>query len=182
MILSLLLTLVLCQQPSNPGKPIDTPPPDMDYFLGTWSFEWNMPDSPLGPGGKIKGTETYSKIMNGAAYESQTDGEGPEGRLQIRAITSYDKARKQVSRYEVYSDGLSILKTGPIGGDLGGYYTVYWEATPINKDGHVIKLKGKTLMRSPASYRVEVQISTDGSPYTSLGNPWFQKQDATPNK
>ena len=76
----------------------------------------------------------------------------------------------------------SVLKTGPIGGDLGGYYTVYWEATPINKDGHVIKLKGKTLMRSPASYRVEVQISTDGGPYTSLGNPWFQRQDATPSK
>jgi hypothetical protein len=150
----------------------------MDYFLGTWSFEWNVPDSPLGPGGKIKGTETYTRILNGAAYESQTQAEGPQGRIEMRAVTSYDKARKLVNRYEIDSNGESILKTGPIGGDTGGYYTIYWESTPINKDGHVIKLKGKTLMRSPASYRLEIQISTDGGGYTSLGNPWFQKQAA----
>jgi hypothetical protein len=100
----------------------------------------------------------------------------------MRAITSYDNIRKLVTRYEIYGDGMSVLKTGPIGGDSGGYYTIYWEATPINKDGHVIKMKGKTLMRSPASYRLEVQISTDGGPYTSLGNPWFKKQESTPTK
>src|SRR5262249_44618766 len=180
MILSLLLSLVLWQQSSNPAKPVETPPPDMDYFLGTWSFEWNIPDSPLGPGGKIKGTETYRKIMSGAAYESQTEGEGPQGRLQMRAITSYDKARKQVARYEIYGDGTSVLKTGPIGGDLGGEYTVYLEATPINKEGHVIKLKSKKLMRSPASHRGELQVSADGGPPPSPGNPWFPKPNTAP--
>jgi hypothetical protein len=181
MIFSLFLSLLLWHQaPSKPNQ--TTPPPDMDYFLGTWSFEWNVPDSALGPGGKIKGTETYSKILNGAAYESHQQGEGPQGRLQMQAITSYDKNQKLVSRYEIYSNGMSILKTGPIGGDLGGYYTIYWEATPINKDAHVVKMKGKTLMRSPASYRLEVQISTDGGPYVSFGNPWFEKQDPNPSK
>jgi hypothetical protein len=33
-------------------------------------------------------------------------------------------------------------------------------------------------MRSPASFRLEVQISVDDGPYTSYGNPWFQKEDA----
>ena len=55
------------------------PPPNLDYFVGTWSFDWNMPESPLGPAGKMKGTETYKKILTGQKYESEIRGEGPEG-------------------------------------------------------------------------------------------------------
>ncbi|MFY9611616.1 MAG: hypothetical protein WAU45_23760, partial [Blastocatellia bacterium] len=70
------------------------------------------------------------------------------------------------------------FKSGTIGGDLGGYYTIYWESAPIKKNGHTIKLKGKTLMLSPANYRLQVEISVDGGSYTSLGNPWFRKTEA----
>jgi len=38
-------------------------------------------------------------------------------------------------------------------------------------------LKGKTLMLSPANYRLHVQISVDGGPYTNFGNPWFRKTE-----
>jgi hypothetical protein len=179
--LILISLLFFFQQPSGKTKPSDKmPPPDMDYFVGTWSFEWNVPDSALGPGGKMKGTETYKKAMPSGVYESEIQGEGPQGPFQGRALTSYDPDQKLVSRYETYSYGLSVLKTGPIGGDLGGYYTIYWESQPIKKDGHVIKMKGKTLMRSPASYRVETQISIDDGPFSSYGSPWFEKQDAKP--
>src|SRR5215471_11946892 len=68
------------QQPSRPTQPTDPmPPPDMDYFLGAWAFEWNVPESPLGPAGKIKGTEIYKKMPNSASYESEIEGEGPQG-------------------------------------------------------------------------------------------------------
>jgi hypothetical protein len=167
------------QQTSRPTDPSDPmPPPDLDYFVGTWAFDWNMPESPLGPGGKLKGKETYKKILNGLAYESVIEGEGPEGPLQGRAITSHNKEEKTVTRYEIDSRGLSLLKTGPIGGDLGGYYTIFWETAPIKRNGHTIKLKGKTLMLSPANYRLQVEISVDGGPYQSLGSPWFRKVDA----
>lgn len=57
------------QQPSRPTSPDDPmPPPDMDYFVGTWSFDWNVPESPLSPAGKIKGTETYRKGKIGRAH------------------------------------------------------------------------------------------------------------------
>src|ERR1044071_3534350 len=74
------------QQPSRPTDPTDPmPPPDMDYFIGTWSFDWNVPESPLGPAGKIKGTETYKKSSSGAAYESMIEGEGPQGAFKGHA-------------------------------------------------------------------------------------------------
>ena len=148
----------------------------MDYFLGTWSFDWNVPESPLGPAGKIKGRETYRKTADGS-YESEITGEGPEGAFKGRATTAYDERKRIVTRSETGLFGVSIMKTGPIGGDLGGYYTIFWETAPIKKDGKTIRLKGKTLMLSPANYRLQVQISVDGGPYTNFGNPWFRKTE-----
>ena len=150
----------------------------MDYFLGTWSFDWNVPETPLGPAGKLKGTETYRKKSDGSAYESEIVGEGPLGALKGRATMVYDEKSKLVTRTETGILGVSLTKSGPIGGDLGGYYTIFWESSPINKDEHSIKLKGKTQMLSPTHYRLLVQISIDGGPYTSFGNPWFTKNEA----
>jgi hypothetical protein len=179
MIRALILSLLLLQQPaqqSRPTQPNDPmPPPNMDYFLGTWSFDWNMPESPLGPAGKLKGTETYKKILGGLAYESEIEGDSPQGPFKGRALTAYDEKEKLVTRFETDSLGLSMVKTGPIGGDLGGYYTIHWETAPVKKNGKTVKLKGKTLMLSPAHYRLQVQISVDGGPYTNFGSPWFQK-------
>ena len=178
-----LIALLFVQQPSRPTQPTDPmPPPDLDYFLGSWSFDWNVPESPLGPAGKLKGTETFKKILSGQKYESEIRGEGPEGPFQGRAITSYDEKEKVVTRYEILSCGLSAFKSGTIGGDLGGYYTIYWESAPIKKNGKLIKLKGKTQMLSPAHYRLFVDISVDGGPYSSLGNTWFRKVDAKPTQ
>ncbi len=156
------------------------PPLNMDYFLGTWSFDWNVPESPLGPAGKLKGTETYKKSPSGTAYESEIEGEGPKGAFKGRATTSYNEKGKQVTRSETGLFGVSLTKSGPIGGDLGGYYTIYWETTPIKKNGKTVKLKGKTQMLSPAHYRLQVQISVDGGPYTNFGNPWFLKIEGKP--
>jgi hypothetical protein len=163
------------QQPSRPTDPSDPmPPPNMDYFVGSWTFEWNVPESPLGPAGKIKGKETYKKTSDGV-YESEVEGEGPQGAFKGRATTNYNEKEKSVTRSETGLFGVSLVKTGPIGGDLGGYYTIFWETQPVKKNGKTIKLKGKTVMLSPANYRLQIQISVDGGPYTNFGNPWFRK-------
>ncbi len=184
MIIALLLALILSQQPvQQPNRPTDPndpmPPPNMDYFLGAWTFEWNVPESPLGPAGKIKGKETYRKIQ-GATYESEIEGEGPMGAFKGRATTAYYEKDKQVIRSENALFGEELTKIGTIGGDLGGYYTIYWETAAIKRNGQLIKLKGKTLMLSPAHYRLQVQISIDGGPWTNFGSPWFRKVDAKP--
>jgi hypothetical protein len=48
------------------------------------------------------------------------------------------------------------------------------------ENGKTIKLKGKTLMLSPANYRLQMQISVDGGPYTNFGNPWFRRVESNP--
>jgi hypothetical protein len=176
MIKALILILLLVQQPARPTDPSDPmPPPNLDYFIGAWSFEWNVPESPLGPGGKITGTETYKKSSSGTVYESVIEGDWAQGKFKGKATTTYNEKEKLVIRSETGLFGVTLEKRGPIGGDLGGYYTIFWETQPIKKDGKVVKLKGKTLMLSPANYRLQVQISVDGGAYTNFGNPWFRK-------
>ena len=166
------------QQPSRATEPTDPmPPPNMDYFIGKWSFDWNVPESLLGPGGKMKGTETYKKKPGASVYESDIEGESPTGPLKGRAVTSYNESDKTVTRREEGSFGLSISKSGRIGGDLGGYYTIHWESNPIPQKGHSLKLRGKTQMLSPAHYKVQVEISVDGGPYTSFGIAWYRKAE-----
>jgi hypothetical protein len=179
LILLLLFFQLSPQQPSRPTEPTDPmPPPNMDYFLGVWSFEWNVPESPLGPAGKLKGTETYKKAATNGVYDSEIVGEGPLGNLKGRAKTTYNEKDKSVTRSETGLFGIPMVKSGSIGGDLGGYYTIYWETAPIKKNGKTIRLKGKTQMLSPAYYRLQVQISVDGGAYTNFGNPWFRKVES----
>src|SRR5436190_21136446 len=50
----------------------ELPPLDFDeYFLGKWTFEWDVPDGPLGPSGRITGTTIY-KPLDGRFYEAAT--------------------------------------------------------------------------------------------------------------
>jgi hypothetical protein len=177
----LLILLLFPQTPQQPPRPTDPsdpmPPPNMDYFLGAWAFDWNVPESPLGPAGKLAGKETYKKVRPGV-YESEIEGEGPAGAIKGRATTEYNENEKRVTRAVTGLFGAPLKMSGPIGGDLGGYYTIFWETGPIRKNGKTVKLKGKTLMLSPANYRLQVQISVDGGPYTNFGNPWFRKAEA----
>ncbi len=175
LMIFIFLIALFFQQPTRATEPTDAmPPPNLDYFIGAWEFDWNVPESPLGPAGKLKGTETFKKI-NAAKYESVIVGESPTGAIKARAITEYNEKEKTVTRLVTGLFGVSSKMTGSIGGDLGGYYTIHWESAPIKKDGKTVKFKGKTQMLSPAHYRVLVQISVDGGPYTNFGNPWFRK-------
>ena len=178
LLMALLLFQSVPQQPSRPTEPTDQMPlPNLDYFVGAWTFEWNVPESPLGPAGKLKGKETYKKIAAGK-YESTIEGEGPTGAIKGSASTDYNEKQKQVTRSETGLFGNQMLKkNGPIGGDLGGYYTIFWETEPIRKNGKTIKLKGKTMLLSPAHYRLLVMISVDDGPYTNFGSPWFRKAE-----
>lgn len=167
------------QQPSRPTSPDDPmPPPDMKYFIGSWSFDWNVPESPLGPAGKIRGTETCRKGKGEGVFECALEGAGPLGDFKGGAVITYFEKERKVSMTDDVLFGTKVSMSGPIGGDLGGYYTIFWESEPIRKGGKTIILKGRTMMLSPANYRLQMRISVDGGPFTNYGNPWFTRREA----
>jgi len=111
-------------QMPNLGRPTkaddELPLFDFDaYFLGKWTFEWDTPEGPLGPSGRITGTTIY-KPVDGRFYEATTEASGPGGAFKLRELIAYHKEYKTLARQVADSRGFSFLQIGTIGGDLGG--------------------------------------------------------------
>ena len=166
------------QMPSL-GRPTETgdavPLLDFDtYFLGTWSFEWSMPESALGPAGPYSGTTTVSKL-DGRFYEAVSEGEGPAGPFKVREIIAYHKENKTLARTVTDSRGFSYFQFGPVGGDLGGIYNIHFESAPFVVNGKSVRLRHTMHLLSPLNYRMATGISEDGGPFRNLGTPWWRK-------
>jgi len=151
------------------------------YFPGKWTFEWDVPEGPLGPSGRITGTTIY-KPIEGGFYEANTDADGPGGAFKIRELIAYHKEGKALSRYVTDSRGFSFLEIAPIGGDLGGIYNILFESSPFTYAGKTLRMKHTIRLLSPLNYRVATMVSVNGGPFTNYGNPWWRKDSAGPSR
>jgi hypothetical protein len=165
-------------RPTQAGD--ETPLLDFDtYFLGVWTYEGVVPDSPLGGGGSISGTATFSKIGDGV-YEALTKAVGPDGPFTVKERIEYQKEQKTMTRQVTDSRGFNYKQNAPVGADLGGFYYIYFESEPFMAGGKSIKVKDSLRLVSPGNFRVATTISVDGGRYTNLGNPWWRKQGVDP--
>lgn len=160
-------------RPTQAGD--EVPAFDYDaYFPGKWTFEWRVPDSPLGTGGLITGTETFHP-GDGRNYRATIAAEGPDGPFTVSSAIIYLTDPRAFVRQESDSRGFLRLMAGRVGGDLGGFYTIYYETAPFAANGSQVVLRLVTRLVSPVNYRVEARISVDGGPFTNFGNAWWRK-------
>ncbi len=164
-------------RPTQAGDEVPTFDYDA-YFPGTWTFEWRVPDSPLGVGGPVTGTETFHPSDDGRNYRSTIEAEGPDGPFTIASTIIYLVDQRAFVRNEADSRGFARLMAGRVGGDLGGFYTIHYESAPFEANGSHVVLRLITRLVSPVNYRVEARISVDGGPFTNFGNAWWQKDVA----
>ena len=80
----------------------------------------------------------------------------------------------------VYDAGFSLLEYGPLGGDLGGYYSHFWETPAFEFKEHTFVLKGRRYLVSPAAYRINQDISVDGENFFNFGIVWMTKERVAP--
>lgn len=160
----------------RPTRPNDEQPLlDFDeYFLGSWKFEWDVPEGALGPSGTIKGTVTYKKI-DGPFYAASTAATGPGGAFTIAETIAYRKEGKTIARWLTDSRGFSYQQLAAVGGDLGGYFNIYYEGTPFSFNGKTVRIKNALRLVSPIRYRNQASVSVNGGPFVNYGNPWFEK-------
>lgn len=145
------------------------------YFVGKWTFEWDVPEGPLGPAGRLEGTTVYAAAGPGA-YEATTEAAGPDGRMTAKEVIRYEKEQKTLTREVTDSRGFTYKQTGTIGGDLGGLYTIYLESAPFTVKGQSIRLKHVMRLTSPLHYRVSTTVSVDNGQFRNYGTPWWRKQ------
>lgn len=167
-------------RPTRPGD--DMPYWDPQYFVGTWDVDMRNQDSPLGPGGQSVGTLTIkSNEKNGCLYEGTLKGEDPDGKPFTQTISAtYDPIKKVLTWNEKDSRGYTIVKVGPVGGELGGLFHHHFgddsSALATTFAGKKYRFKGVTEMSSPAYFKTDFQISVDGAPFKAFGRMTFEKQ------
>ena len=148
-----------------------------EYFPGKWNFEWDVPEGVLGPSGTIKGSIVYKKI-EGPFFEATTTAITSSGALTVKELIAYRREGKTASRYITDSRGFSYQQIAPVGGDLGGYFNLYYEGSPFAYKGRTVRIKNALRLTSPLRYRNSVTVSVDGGPFTNYGSAWYEK-DAT---
>jgi hypothetical protein len=148
-----------------------------NYFVGKWRIEGVLPDSPLGPAGEFTGIETIRHV-EGCTYEGSIQAKLSGAAYTVKTLMVYDRKAKYLVRLEQDSRGFQLLKTGPVGGDSGGYFTHYWEAPPVTYKGKKVHLTGSTFMASPVNHRLRMQISVDNQPAGNYGTTWWRRDEA----
>ncbi len=152
-----------------------------EYFTGRWTFEWDMPEGPLGESGRVTGTTVYKVIDTGKFYQADTEASGPGGAFKLHELIAYQKDQKALSRYVTDSRGFSYLQIANIGGDLGGIFNIFFDSSPFTYNGKTIRIRHGFRLLSPYNYKVATTVSVDGGAFRNYGNPWWRK-DAAPSK
>jgi hypothetical protein len=149
-----------------------------EYFTGTWTFEWDMPEGPLGESGRVTGTTVYKVIDAGKFYQADTDASGPGGAFKLHELIAYQRDQKALSRYVTDSRGFSYLQIANIGGDLGGIFNIFFDSAPFTYSGKTVRIKHAFRLLSPYNYKVATSVSVDGGAFRNYGNPWWRKDAA----
>ena len=160
----------------RPTRPTDEQPPFNfgEYFVGKWTFGWDVPEGSLGPSGSIKGTIVY-KHIDGPFFEATTSASGAWGPVTIKETIAYRLEGKTVTRWLTDSRGFAYMQVASVGGDLGGYFNIYYDGSPFTYKVHTIKIKNALRLTSPLRYRNVVTVSVDGAPYANYGSSWAER-------
>src|SRR5262245_5834308 len=166
----------------RPTRPNDEQPPFNfgAFFVGTWTFAWDAPEGTLGPSGLIKGTTVLKSLDSNADrfYEATTTATGPGGPITIKESIVYRIEGKTAPRWITDSRGFRYMQVAPVGGDLGGYFNLYYESSPFSYKGKTLRIKNAIRVTSPLRYRNAISLSTDGGPFVNYGTVWFEKDAA----
>ena len=95
---------VLCAQ--APAAPKPGPEHQaLSAFVGNWTSVGEMKPGPMGPGGKMTGSDRIQWTPGNFAVERRFEGKGPMGAISGLEIIAYDTAKKTYTYQYVDSTG-----------------------------------------------------------------------------
>lgn len=135
----------------------------MGYFVGTWSMTGEMKPGPLGPGGKMSGTETCEWFEGGFSLVCKTQGTSPMGTSKGLSFMGYNADEKVYTHYGVDNTPMNMV-TVPKGTVAGDTWTFTDEPMMGGK-----KIKSRFVMKtSPKSYAFAWEIEEAPGKWTTM--------------
>jgi hypothetical protein len=132
-------------------------------FVGNWTSVGEMKPGPMGPGGKMAGTDRIQWLPGNFAIERRFEGKGPMGSISGLEVIAYDTAKKSYTY--TYVDN-----TGAVG---GGTVTTNGPAWMFTGNG---SMGGKTMHErctltfgaGNATLKIACQVSGDGKSFAPM--------------
>jgi hypothetical protein len=150
---AMLAAPAAAQEPLKPGPQHAR----IGYFVGTWAFSGEAKESPMGPGGKMTGSETCEWFAGGFQMVCRGDMTSPRGPAKNGSIWAYDQAQQAYSYYGYNSMGEAFYVTGNVAGKV---WT--WNADfPV--EGVSMKIKATITEETPTAYAYKLETSMDGT-------------------
>jgi hypothetical protein len=170
---TMLMAMAAAQNPPAPPKP----GPEVEklkYFLGNWKQTGEVKPGPMGPGGKVTGTQKGALMPGGFYIEVHGAGEAPGyGKFTSTAYLGYDPQEKTYTYDEFDSTGEHTVAKGTLEGDT-------WTWTNEAKmGGKVMKGRYTEKITSPTSYDYKYEASIDGGEYMTIMEGRATKTGAT---
>lgn len=130
----------------------------IDYFAGKWTFSGEAKASPMGPAGKMTGTETCSWFDGNFFLVCNSSMTGPLGALKGQSIMGYDPAEKTYTFYAFNSIGIGFFVRGQVADKV---WTWNFDTKMEGKS-----MKGRVTIteETATSYAFKMEASIDGGP------------------
>ena len=164
---TLTAVVILCVAHAIAQTPPPTPKPgpeqkNLNYFAGTWKVTGDLKPGPMGPGGKLTGTERNEWMPGGFFIVSHSSGSSPLGKETGLAVYGYDTDKKTYTYDEFNSVGEVVHATGTFDGKV---WTWTSDSPMMGKPtkGHFI-----VTTTSPTSYTFKFEMSQDGANFATV--------------
>lgn len=134
----------------------------LDMFAGSWTMTGDMKPGPMGPGGKVTGTETCAWMDGNFFLQCQQKYDTPMGAGSGVSYMGYSNDDKAYTYRAFNNMGAFEDARGAWDGD-----TITWTS-----DEHMggMTLKGRYTMKivSPTSYTYKFEVSQDGTNWSTV--------------
>lgn len=129
------------------------------YFAGRWTYEGEVKASPMGPGGKIKSSETCEWFAGGFHLVCRSQGSGPMGSGTGQSAMSYDPMEKTYTYHAINSLGDGFFVRGKVNGPVWSW------ANENTVDGKLMKTRVTVTEQPPSAFVFKMEASVDGGPW-----------------
>jgi hypothetical protein len=150
------------QAPAGPPKP-GPEHQKLGDFVGNWIFAGEMKPGPMGPGGKMSGTDRITWLPGNFFVERRFEGKGPMGSVSGVEIMGYDTAKKAYTYNFFDSMGMASSGTMTVSGNtwtftgtgnMGGK-TMHERCTLVMEAGHT-------------TLKISCEMSPDGKKWAPM--------------
>jgi hypothetical protein len=151
---------IVAQAPPQPPKP-GPAHKRLAYFVGTWTSEGEMKESPFGPAGKLSTKERTEWFSGGLFLVGHIDEKGPLGEGKSLEIMGYDPDQKVYTYYAISSLGWAETAKGTVSGD-----TWTW-TSEMKMGGKMVKTRYIIKEVSPTSCTFTWEVA-DGAKWSTI--------------